>query len=77
MIEVRGLDVTFSSGKQQNHVVKDVSFSVARGETLGIVGESGCGKSTVLRCLSGMERGWSGEIRLAAGPSASQEASMT
>jgi peptide/nickel transport system ATP-binding protein len=65
MIEVRGLDVTFSSGKQQNHVVKDVSFSVARGETLGIVGESGCGKSTVLRCLSGMERGWSGEIRLA------------
>jgi len=65
MIEVRDLNVTFSSGKQQNHVVKDISFSVARGETLGIVGESGCGKSTILRCLSGMEKGWSGEIALA------------
>ncbi|MFD1727018.1 ABC transporter ATP-binding protein [Rhizobium viscosum] len=65
MIEVRDLNVTFSSGKRQNHVVRDISFSVARGETLGIVGESGCGKSTVLRCLSGMEKGWSGEIALA------------
>ncbi|WP_431323242.1 ABC transporter ATP-binding protein [Rhizobium sp. YTU87027] len=65
MIKVSGLNVTFASGKQQNHVVKDIGFSVTRGETLGIVGESGCGKSTVLRCLSGMERGWSGEIVLA------------
>ena len=65
MIEVRDLNVMFTSGKRQNHVVKDISFSVARGETLGIVGESGCGKSTVLRCLSGMEKGWSGEIALA------------
>lgn len=65
MIDVRDLNVTFASGKQQNHVVRDISFSVSRGETLGIVGESGCGKSTVLRCLSGMEKGWSGEIALA------------
>jgi peptide/nickel transport system ATP-binding protein len=65
MIDVRDLNVTFTSGKQQNHVVRDIGFSVARGETLGIVGESGCGKSTVLRCLSGMEKGWSGEISLA------------
>ncbi len=33
------------------HAVDDVSFAIRRGETLGLVGESGCGKSTVGRCL--------------------------
>ncbi|MGV1765112.1 ABC transporter ATP-binding protein [Rhizobium rhizogenes] len=65
MISVRDLDVVFTSGKSENHVVRRVSFDVGKGETLGIVGESGCGKSTVLRCLSGMEKGWSGDIGLA------------
>ncbi|MGY5803640.1 ABC transporter ATP-binding protein [Rhizobium sp. LEGMi12c] len=65
MISVRDLDVVFTSGKTKNHVVKGVSFDVGKGETLGIVGESGCGKSTVLRCLAGMEKGWSGDIGLA------------
>ncbi len=65
MISVRDLDVVFTSGKTENHVVRRVSFDVGKGETLGIVGESGCGKSTVLRCLSGMEKGWSGDIGLA------------
>jgi peptide/nickel transport system ATP-binding protein len=68
MIDVRGLDVVFTSGKKDNHVVKGVSFAVESGETLGIVGESGCGKSTVLRCLAGMETGWSGRIELAGKP---------
>ncbi|MFB2563120.1 ABC transporter ATP-binding protein [Rhizobium sp. IMFF44] len=65
MISVRDLDVVFTSGKTKNHVVKGISFDVGKGETLGIVGESGCGKSTVLRCLAGMEKGWSGDIGLA------------
>src|SRR5262245_48312128 len=33
------------------HAVDDVSFTVAKGETLGVVGESGCGKSTTARLL--------------------------
>ena len=68
MINVRDLDVVFSSGKSSNHVVRGISFQVSQGETLGIVGESGCGKSTVLRCLAGMEAGWTGQIELRGRP---------
>ena len=37
------------------HAVDDVSFSITEGETLGLVGESGCGKSTIGRQLVGLE----------------------
>ncbi|AJE46371.1 ABC transporter ATP-binding protein [Celeribacter indicus] len=67
-IEVRGLDVVYGEGEDRNHVVRALDFDVRRGETLGIVGESGCGKSTVLRCLIGLERGWTGEIRVEGSP---------
>jgi oligopeptide/dipeptide ABC transporter ATP-binding protein len=41
----------FAGGKGVVHAVEDVSFTVNRGETLGIVGESGCGKSTTARLM--------------------------
>lgn len=41
----------------ENHVVlKDISFSVKKGEVVVIIGPSGCGKSTLLRCLNGLEK---------------------
>ena len=43
--------------------VDDVSFHVSEGETLGLVGESGCGKSTTGRTLLQLERPTSGTIR--------------
>ncbi|MFN7024565.1 MAG: ABC transporter ATP-binding protein [Pseudorhizobium sp.] len=64
MIKVDNLDVVFGAGNKRDHVVRGVSFEVARGEILGIVGESGCGKSTVLRSLAGLEAGWTGSISL-------------
>jgi oligopeptide transport system ATP-binding protein len=42
--------------------VDDVSFTIARGETLGLVGESGCGKTTTGRCILHLERPTSGQI---------------
>ncbi len=45
---VRGI---FSSVRGVNRAVDEVSFSIRKGETLGLVGESGCGKTTVGRCI--------------------------
>ena len=42
--------------------VDDVSFSIKRGETLGLVGESGCGKTTTGRCILQLERPTSGQV---------------
>jgi oligopeptide transport system ATP-binding protein len=42
--------------------VDDVSFSIKRGETLGLVGESGCGKSTTGRCILQLHRPTSGKV---------------
>ncbi len=41
----------FARGKAEVHAVEDISLNVRRGETLGIVGESGCGKSTTARLI--------------------------
>jgi peptide/nickel transport system ATP-binding protein len=44
--------------------VDGVSFTIARGETLALVGESGCGKSTIARLVAGLQEPTAGEIRL-------------
>jgi peptide/nickel transport system ATP-binding protein len=62
VIEVGGLRVTFGTGAQQVHAVDGIGFRVARGETFGLIGESGCGKSTTLRVLCGLVESWSGQV---------------
>lgn len=51
-------------GKQTVHAVDGLSFEVRKGETLGIVGESGCGKSTTAQLIAGMVTADQGEIIL-------------
>src|SRR3954464_10448299 len=53
----------FRGAKAMVQAVDGVSFSIARGETLGIVGESGCGKSTTARLLMHLIEPDDGEIR--------------
>jgi peptide/nickel transport system ATP-binding protein len=65
MLSVDNLNITFGHGKAKNHALRDVSFAVAKGDSFGLVGESGSGKSTVLNCISGLLRSWTGSIRVA------------
>jgi peptide/nickel transport system ATP-binding protein len=51
LVEVKGLKKYFKTKRGLLHAVDDISFSIERGKTLGIVGESGCGKSTAGRAI--------------------------
>lgn len=51
MLEVKNLKKYFKTARGLLHAVDDVSFSIEKGKTLGLVGESGCGKSTTGRLL--------------------------
>ena len=64
LMEAKNLDVSFFSGKAERivHAVNDVSFYLEEGDFLGLVGESGCGKSTIARILSGLIKPDGGQI---------------
>ncbi len=51
---VENLCVTYGKKDRKTFAVQDVSFSLDKGESLGIVGESGCGKTTVALALMGL-----------------------
>lgn len=54
MLEVKNLSIAFKTDEGWVRVVEDVNFSLAKGETLGVVGESGCGKSVTMQSLMGL-----------------------
>jgi oligopeptide/dipeptide ABC transporter ATP-binding protein len=63
LLEATGLRKTFHGRGRPVHAVNDVSLSVAAGEALGIVGESGCGKTTTARMLLRLEEPTAGQLR--------------
>jgi oligopeptide transport system ATP-binding protein len=72
LLEVKDLRMYFHTGtkgifnreKRYTYAVDGVSFNIKKGETLGLVGESGCGKSTVVRAVSRLHTPTSGEVYL-------------
>jgi len=63
LLSVEDLHVTFHKGNQAVQAVAGITFSMRQGETLGLVGESGCGKSTTGRAIVQVEQATSGRIQ--------------
>lgn len=64
LLEVKNLKKYFKTKKGLLHAVDDISFDIKKGETLGLVGESGCGKSTAGRAILRLHEPTSGEVLL-------------
>lgn len=64
IVEVSNLCVQFSAKGQTKTAVRDASFAINAGETFSLIGASGCGKSTILRVLAGLQREWQGGVKL-------------
>ena len=62
LLVVEDLTKHYREGPHTIHAVNGVSFALRPGEAVGLVGESGCGKTTTARCILGLERPTSGEI---------------
>ncbi|KAB8306235.1 ABC transporter ATP-binding protein [Erwinia endophytica] len=64
-IETVDLTIAFGRGNQRRQVVDKVSFTLENGGSYGLIGESGCGKSTILRALAGLNSDYQGAILFA------------
>ena len=64
LLRVEHICKTYGSGEAAVHALKDVSFSVPKGEFVAIVGESGSGKSTLLNMMGGLDTPTSGRVYL-------------
>lgn len=60
-LEIKDFNKTFSDGFK---VLRDINFTLEKGEVLSIIGSSGSGKTTLLRCINGLERADEGKIFL-------------
>ena len=64
LLEVNGISKTYGAGETAVHALKNVSFSVPKGEFVAVVGESGSGKSTLLNMLGALDVPTSGKVMI-------------
>lgn len=64
LLEVQEICKTYGKGENEVHALKNVSFSVSKGEYVAVVGESGSGKSTLLNMIGGLDKPTSGKVMI-------------
>ena len=62
LLQVEGLNVVYGQGRDAVHAVKDATFAIGQGEILGLVGESGCGKSSLGKAVNRLNPIHSGKV---------------
>ncbi len=65
IIELSKIDLSLGRGQARVHILKEISFSIEKGEAVGLTGPSGSGKSTLLMTLAGLEQPDSGSLKIA------------
>ena len=66
IVRVTNLDKRYNEGKKNEvHVLKGISFDIPKGQMVAIMGTSGCGKTTLLNVIGGLDRYSSGSVELA------------
>jgi D-methionine transport system ATP-binding protein len=62
MIELKNVSKNYRQSEKDFHALHDVSLTVPRGHIMGVIGESGSGKSSLIRCINLLEQPTSGEV---------------
>ena len=63
ILSIKNLSKSYNSLKGETQAVNNLSLDILEGEFLSIIGSSGCGKSTILNILAGLDEDYSGKIR--------------